>query len=348
MAEKVVTISFDQQGRAFIAANALKQAVEIIATGAGMIVQLDQEAIQGIGVEKDMTIKAVTIDKKNLSPALQKKIGNGAVYEIDIAAGDESITIGKGKVIIKLPFQLAQGKTISQLQVYALDAQDTATLIKDAEYESDEQVVVLQNGQPGRYALGYKQTLSFTDVNPDHWAAQSIYNLAEQEIVQGKTKEQFFPDDTITRAEFVSMLAGIAEAKVTGLTTTAFEDVDVQAWYTPYITWANNTGLIKGFAGRFEPNTPITRQDMATLLFQYAQDVAKVTLPYHKAAIVFRDKAEISPYAQEAVGAMQQAGVIVGNKQGEFQPFAAATRAEAATMTASFWEIIHTSKDEVS
>ncbi len=182
---------------------------------------------------------------------------------------------------------------------------------------------------------------NFTDVPANHWAKASIDYLVEKGIVNGKTATTFAPNDNITRAEFVKILAGIAGINPADYTSSDFTDVAANAWYAPYAAWAKQTGVAQGTDGKFNPNAAITRQEMAAMTARFATDVKKAELPTVNAAVTFTDSGQIAAYAKDAVSKMQQAGIINGKDNGSFAPLDNATRAEAAKMLAAFMQTIN-------
>ena len=161
--------------------------------------------------------------------------------------------------------------------------------------------------------------LPFTDVAADRWS------------YTGMTPTTFEPAGDVTRAQFVTMLAGLAKADVSKYPATSFRDVPEGAWYAPYVNWALANGIVSGTsATTFSPDAKITRQDMAVMLYQYTQryDVAL----QQQTVTPFTDESSISAYALPAVQALHRAGVISGMPDGSFQPFGTATREQACVV----------------
>ncbi len=171
----------------------------------------------------------------------------------------------------------------------------------------------------------------FSDVQ-GHWAQDAIRFTAERELLQGTGGGAFSPNAGMTRAMFVTVL-GRLQQSATGESITAactFADVPADAYYAPYVGWAQARGIVTGRAGnRFAPDDVVTREEMAVLLQRFAQATGSMPAPQNQ-AIRFFDSASISPWAAEAVTAMQRAGVLQGDARNHFSPQAAATRAEAA------------------
>lgn len=170
------------------------------------------------------------------------------------------------------------------------------------------------------------------------WEKEYVYYLVDRGIVQGRTETLFEPLASVTRAEFVKMLAAAAGTAASGDGETPFSDVSHDAWYAPYVAWASENGLVNGFGGQFRPSDNITKQDMAVMLQRYAQ-TAGIQIPDMEAGITFDDDATISSYAKEAVYGLQKAGIVSGDINGRFYPKSSATRAQAAKMLAVFLQV---------
>ena len=103
------------------------------------------------------------------------------------------------------------------------------------------------------------------------------------------------------------------------------------SWYAPYVNWAAASGIVSGTsATTFEPAAEISRQDMAVMLYNYAQQ-AGVQLE-QTTVTPFTDEGSIAAYALPAVQALHSAGVISGMPDGSFQPQATTTREQACVV----------------
>lgn len=176
----------------------------------------------------------------------------------------------------------------------------------------------------------------FKDIT-DHWASADIEYLAVLGVVNGKSTNLFAPDDLLTRAEFVKMLALTSGEDLDSYATLSiFKDVTAGQWYRPYVNWANQKGIVKGIsADIFAPNENISRQDMAVMLYRYA-DVMGIKLTGGSGETRFADDGSIADYAKTAVYSMKAVGIINGVGQNKFAPDNHATRAEAAAIVHRF------------
>lgn len=176
-----------------------------------------------------------------------------------------------------------------------------------------------------------KSAKTFGDIT-GHWAKSAIDLLASKLIITGTSDTAFSPAQKVTRAEFAALIT-----RSLGLAATssgaAFSDVSASAWYADAIHTAAAAGLITGYTdGSFKPNSPITRQEMASILSK-AMKYTGATLTADPAALAkFSDAADIAAWSQSAVEEIAAAGIIQGRADGSFAPQMSATRAEAVTM----------------
>ena len=166
----------------------------------------------------------------------------------------------------------------------------------------------------------------FSDIKEAAWAEKYIMYLYSNQIVNGKSKDKFAPNDNITREEFVKIIVmAIGEKGEMG--ETEFTDVDSSAWYAPYLNTAIRLGIIKGVdEDTFGIGSEITREQMAVIIHRAAAvKNKKFSTTTEK---TFADS--VADYADEAVKALSGAGIINGYEDGTFRGNKTATRAESA------------------
>ena len=168
---------------------------------------------------------------------------------------------------------------------------------------------------------------NFSDLGDAAWAESSVEYLASKGVVSGKGDGKFYPNDTVTREEFVKII--VEAFKIYSNTATVeFEDVDSGRWSYGYIASAYRAGIIAGNSDTtFNPAGEMTRQDMAVIMYRVANLVG---LSLNSADVTFADGADIADYAKEAVGALCSAGIINGTGDNCFSPLETVTRAQAA------------------
>lgn len=196
-----------------------------------------------------------------------------------------------------------------------------------------------------RYAMALMRGIDvpeFTDVPKDAWYHDYVYDLVYRGVVNGMTATTYEPEGKLTRAQFVKLLACSLEEAETLKTYEGqhpFTDSEGH-WAETYIAWAKDKGIVEGVsATEFDPEAPITREQMATIFGRYALKQG-IELPKDAApAESFPDADKISEYAREFVELMRIAGILNGYEDGTFRPQGNATRAEAAKLFSLFLSI---------
>lgn len=168
-----------------------------------------------------------------------------------------------------------------------------------------------------------------------NWNFEAVHSLAARNIISGYTDGTFRPNNKITRAEFVTMLVRL-ENLANQNNISSFSDVPAYSWCFNDVEAAYKVGIVDGLAnGKFAPDRPITRQEIAKILDRYLKYKGKVIK--EEKAHSFSDEYLISGWAYSSVRAMSQIGVINGYTDGTFGPHKYATRAEASQM---LWKLI--------
>lgn len=168
----------------------------------------------------------------------------------------------------------------------------------------------------------------FDDLDGVEWAREPICKLAEMGVLRGKEYRLFYPNDNITREEFVKMLTVAYKLNIENKTA-KFTDVNADDWFMPYVAAALENGIVNGVSDdMFGTGQNITRQDLAVMAYNAAlkngvefntEDVQK-----------FSDDDKISDYAKTAVYALKSQNIVNGIDGKNFAPQDTATRAEAA------------------
>lgn len=171
------------------------------------------------------------------------------------------------------------------------------------------------------------QSKAFSDMDSVPWAEEAITSLYKAGIVNGKTKNEFYPNDNITREEFLKLI--IEGLKLTDDTAKCdFKDVLQDSWYYKYIASGVSKGIVNGISQTsFGVGKNISRQDMAVMTVR-ALEYINVELKENVKPVEFTDN--ISDYAVNAVKVLQTAGIINGVSDTSFAPLSSATRAQAA------------------
>lgn len=179
---------------------------------------------------------------------------------------------------------------------------------------------------------------NFNDIE-SHWSKDIVELLASRMIINGYTDNTFKPDNTISRAEFITMLVKSIEGKQSS-NESIFKDVDKNNWASPYITRAYNNGWISGNSNnQFFPNTKITREQIVSILMRVHNNLAG-EIETQNIKFVFEDTNQISNYARESMKQAVQLGIIQGYEN-KLNPQGKASRAEAAVFLSRFLELLN-------
>ncbi len=174
----------------------------------------------------------------------------------------------------------------------------------------------------------------FDDVPQNIWFASGVQFAAEQGLFTGVSANEFAPYDPMTRAMLVTVLHRLDGADASG--TNSFTDVLNGKWYTNAIAWASANGIVEGLRGnRFAPNAPITREQLAAILFRYAK-ACGYDVSARAELTAYADAAQVSTWAGDAMRWAVAAGLISGRSGAQLAPKGEATRAEVAVILMNF------------
>ena len=177
----------------------------------------------------------------------------------------------------------------------------------------------------------------YSDVSPDDWFYEDVYRATKHELFEGVGGDKFKPGNTLTRAQFVTVLGRISGADVSTLTNTQFEDVGSGSWYEQYVAWGYQNGVINGVSQtHFAPSNAISRQDLCTMLLRFA-NAQQIDMP-EAGSELFADDGNIGAWAREAVYRCAVSGLVNGVGNNMFKPTGSATRAQGAKILSLFYE----------
>lgn len=179
---------------------------------------------------------------------------------------------------------------------------------------------------------GTDTDLVFTDVKTTAWYYTYVLEAKDLGLMNGVGDGRFLPEKTLTRAQLVQALANYAGADLSGYTENVFTDVVSGAWYAPAVAWAAENGYVNGYEnGTFQPESPVTREQICCILSRYLTSQGQV---FGEQELTFTDQDSISGYARESVQNCASIGLINGLGDGSFAPRRGTTRAQAAAILA--------------
>ena len=179
-----------------------------------------------------------------------------------------------------------------------------------------------------------RPTLPFTDVRAGAWYSDAVRYVYENGIMSGTGTNTFEPDTNTTRGMIATMLHRI-DGKPAASGANLFLDAQI-GYYSDAVQWAQQKGIVTGISEtEFAPNAPMTREQLATVLYRYAKYLGRDT---SKAAELngFADRGEVSSYAREAMRWAVAEGLLSGVGNDRLAPNAPATRAQVAVILYRF------------
>ena len=178
-------------------------------------------------------------------------------------------------------------------------------------------------------ALAAVEDTGYADIDAGSWYADAVEYVRDNGLMSGTTATTFEPGGTTTRAMLAQILYREAGSPAVSGNDT-FTDTQEGAWYADAVLWATQAGVISGYGdGRFGPNDPVSREQIAVILCRYAGSPAAQGED-------FADEASISTWAADAVDWARSAGLMTGQEGNRFAPQASATRAETAVILRAF------------
>lgn len=307
-------------------------------------VQVDKELLN-IGPKNEIylnqgeaVVMQLTGSYASVQVGMRSLTGEAVSYKINGTQDTMNSTVDMYYKVVSVEGKLViQNVSGGILALTKLKVTGAGTTTNDVSVETTPEAI--------RYAMALMRGIDvpqFTDVAEDAWYHDYVYDLVYRGVVNGMTATTYEPEGKLTRAQFVKLLAcSLADAETlkTYEGKHPFKDSEGH-WAEAYIAWAKDNGIVEGVsATEFDPEAPITREQMATIFGRYALKQGIELPKSDNAAGSFPDADKISEYAREFVELMRIAGILNGYEDGTFRPQGNATRAEAAKLFSLFLSI---------
>ncbi|WCK55325.1 S-layer homology domain-containing protein [Aneurinibacillus sp. Ricciae_BoGa-3] len=178
---------------------------------------------------------------------------------------------------------------------------------------------------------------SYNDIgDAGQWAVSFITKAKELGIMVGDNHNKFHPTQAITRQETAVVLSNLLKLNVQDVAKSSFSDVNAK-WGIKYVEAAKNAGLMLGDGnGKFRPDAPITRQELAVILVKAATGTAQ-TGTY---TLSIPDAGSVSKYAKNYVAKVMELKLMVGDTNKHFNPLNTASRQEIATVVVNLHDYL--------
>ncbi|TWH59426.1 putative glycosyl hydrolase [Desulfitobacterium sp. LBE] len=268
----------------------------------------------------DVNITAARTDSSRLTGGARKAIGSRPVFDLKVnyGSGQAVSSFGSGSISLTIPYTLGTNEKAGNVQAVYVDSEGEIHWRLNSVYDSVEKVLRFSTDHFSTYGIGYQQVnTAFRDI-AGHWAKEDIEFAVSRGLLSGTSATKFRPNTAMTRGMFATALGRLAHVDVSGSTQSSIVN-----------------GLGKGM---FAPDQPITREQMAVMMSDYAQTIG-YTLPKVHVENTFADQSQISTNAKEVVKQLQMAGIISGKSGNRFAPQGKATRAEVSAVLRRFVEL---------
>lgn len=205
---------------------------------------------------------------------------------------------------------------------------------KEDEPTAPEKPVSPDTPDTGKWANPFK------DVKENDWFFDSVKFINENKLMSGTKESEFAPNLSLTRGMLVTVLYRMAgEPEVEKISP--FEDVKDESYYKNAVIWAQQNGVVSGTGKNlFAPESNITREQIAVILYRYAKSAGKdVAAGENTNITAYTDSKDISEYAKEAVKYAVGSGLMNGKTKNTVNPKDFASRAEIAALLQRFFEL---------
>lgn len=261
-----------------------------------------------------VTTSAVNNGGVNASPSSAEK---GATITITLSPD-------KGYKLDKLTVTDGSGKTVSTVKK------------SDTVYTFTMPASAVKVGVSYVKATETPSETKFNDVSANDWFASAVDYVTGKGMMNGTADNTFSPKAHTTRGMVVTVLYRLENQPSTS--AASFTDVTSGAYYANAVAWANANGIVSGYgSGKFGPNDKVTREQLAAILYRYAQ-YKKYDVSGAKSLDGYTDAQSVSSYAVPALQWANAAGVVTGKSGSKLDPKGNATRAEVAAMLMRFCE----------
>ncbi|WP_274364321.1 S-layer homology domain-containing protein [Paenibacillus thermotolerans] len=283
------------------------------------------------GFTGDVSLSISKLDPSVASNATSFAIGSD-VYDLEVRENGELITSFSKPLLLRMPVKNPNG--FDQERLVAVKIVDGKPQVVGGMFDSSGGYVEVERNSLSTYVV-IENKVTFDDVGSvAAWAGRAIEVTAAKGVFNGRSAGQFAPNENVTRAEFAKMLVvmfHLEDAKATH----RFKDVNDSDWFTPYVAAAVKAGVVTGrSAETFDPNSPITRAEMATMTARALKSVKD----FHDAKNIdqtlgaFRDADKIPKSLKAGAALMVKEELMQGVRSGVFDPNSYATRAQAAVL----------------
>ncbi|MEN8906536.1 MAG: S-layer homology domain-containing protein [Clostridiales bacterium] len=277
--------------------------------------KLDNSVVQNLIKGKD-SMKDRTLKGNIISVEIKGKNG-------------ESLDSFDNRIKISSKVDVLDNENVEKYCLYYFEEAKNEWTIIGGKYDYDKKEIYSYVDHLTKFAV-FDYNKKFKDIQNDYWANEYIEVLSARNIINGMDENNFMPELTINRAQFVTLLVKALNLKTYGYGN-KFGDVKKDDWFRPYVESAEISGIVSGVGNfKFDPEGKITREQMAVMIVNAYKYVNNEEIQEEKTEFV--DSNEISDWAISSVKAAYKLGLIKGMENLKYVPKADSKRAQAATV----------------
>ena len=269
-------------------------------------------------------LSALAKDTDDITVSLKT---DGDTVEFVIADDAGAIATVNGGVKLVVPADTKAG-TVAVI----VNEDGTREVIRKSVASGDNMIIPLDGSATIEIVDNSKD---FVDVAENSWYGDAVAFASSHELFNGTSATEFSPDAGMTRGMLAAVLSNLERGDGSSLDA-AFNDVADDAWYAEAIAWAAENGIVNGLGnGMFGPEELITREQMAAMLYNYA-DMLGVDTSARANLNAYSDVDSVSSWANEVMSWANATGIIGGTTTTTLDPQGTATRAQVAAMLERF------------
>ncbi|CAM4343261.1 hypothetical protein FHS16_002530 [Paenibacillus endophyticus] len=250
-----------------------------------------------------------------------------------------SVKGGNGKIADGFEAQTVRATTSATIRMIPDEGYETEYIfINDEKFIGRDIYTIPEVSRDTTVVVTFVRKTPFTDIAHDDWFYVSVRYAYNEGLFTGTSETNFSPSGKMSRAMLATVLYRM-ENQPNVEFANVFSDVQSDRWYSDAIIWANQSKIVNGYGkGLFAPNDAITREQIAVMLYRYANGKG-FDLQTEISNLSFKDANEISDFAKESITWAVSKGIMKGNSDMTLNPSGLATRAEVATMLQRFKEL---------
>lgn len=302
-----------------------------------LLQQIDSEVENSVSGSYQKVLEKLTPQPSGSGVGLTQKtqhrndtvtLSQGSVVVLTV--GSAEVSTSNGQLIDATTGTVSTGGALAPGHRY-LVGEGTSAVVT---LRSDTAKLVVEGNAAARSA-GASVT-PFTDLSSTDWYYGSVTYAYERGLLSGVSADSFAPNTPVTRAMLATILYRLAGSP-SMTADSPFTDVPEGQWYSTPVTWAVGAGIVNGVGeNKFSPAAPITREQLAVMLRNYALSYLNQQDPGTGSTAGFRDGDRISSWAKDSVRWAVGQGILTGREDGSLDPVGTATRAEVCTMLQRF------------